>query len=241
VSWSTTIQNFAQYSLAASAMAVPITAIQACSKVLFSHLASLTAGGRRRIYGSASRSLLLVWVFLVPFYFLLDRVITRFLPKYIPCLGYARVLLLGIPFVAAIQILQMSYAYLNGMQKRFLIRTAGVLAIALGLSLGVVSLTGSLKAVALAQVAILGGWWLFNELTLQRLTAQRAGDWLRFAGVYALAASSYWWASRPGMQVEAAVAIYYLSAGIIAAVGCRDELNFFLGLLTRSTARVGQG
>jgi O-antigen/teichoic acid export membrane protein len=241
LSWSATIQNFAQYSLAASAMAVPITAIQACSKVFFSHLASLTEGGRRRIYSSALRAVLMVWVFLLPFYFLLELVIARFLPKYTPCLEYARILLLGIPFVAAIQILQTSYAYLNGMQKRFLVRTIVVLAIALGLSSVVVSVAGSLRAVAILQVAILGLWWLFNELTLQRLTAQRATDWLKFFLVYALAASSYWLTSRPGIRPEAAVGIYYLSAGIIAGLGCRDELKFFFKLLTGSRARMGQG
>jgi|SRR5882724_3596455 len=231
LSWSVTIQNFAQYSLAASAMAVPITAIQACSKVFFSHLASLTEDGRRQIYGSASRAVLVVWIFLLPFYFVLELVIVRFLPKYTPCLDYARVLLLGIPFVATIQILQISYAYLNGIQKRFLVRTVIVLAIALGLSTGVVFLRGSLRAMALLQVAILGGWWLFNELTLRNLTAQRTNDWLKFLGVYALAASSYWFTSRPVMRAETAIAIYYLSAGIIVGFGCREELNFFFRLL----------
>jgi O-antigen/teichoic acid export membrane protein len=100
VSWAATIQGFAQYSLAASAMAVPITAIQACSKVFFSHLAGVTSEGRRRIYGIISRTLLMAWAILLPYYFALNLFLRHFLPKYEPSLAYARILLLGIPFLA---------------------------------------------------------------------------------------------------------------------------------------------
>ena len=80
-------------------------------RVFFHDLAGVTQHGRVRIYGISSRTLLLAWVILLPYYFALDVFVRRFLPRYIPSLAYARILLLGIPFLAAIQILQMSYAH----------------------------------------------------------------------------------------------------------------------------------
>jgi hypothetical protein len=107
-------------------------AIQACSKVFFSHLAGVTPEGRKRIYGISTRTLLIAWAVLLPYYFALDVFVRHFLPRYVPSLQYARILLLGMPFLAAIQILQMSYACLNGIQHQFLAKTAGALVASLG-------------------------------------------------------------------------------------------------------------
>ncbi len=228
VSWAATIQNFAQYSLAASAMSVPIMAIQACSSVFFSHLANVTTDGRKRIYGIASRTLLVAWVILLPYYFALDAFVRHILPRYIPSLGYARLLLLGIPFLAAIQILQMSYAYLNGMQRHFLAQTAAVLAVSLGVTSFAAFHASSLRIVAGVQVVVLGAWWLSNEWTLRNLTGQRGRDWIAFAGVYVLAGASYWVTTGPWLNVGAAIGIYYLSVAIIVSLCCRDELKVLL-------------
>jgi O-antigen/teichoic acid export membrane protein len=232
-SWAATIQNFAQYSLAASAMALPFTAIQACSKVFFSYLAGVPTEGRKRIYGISSRVLLMAWVILLPYYFALGVFIHRFLPRYVPSLGYARVLLMGVPFLAAIQILQMSYAYLNGTQKQFLGRTVVVLGVALGVSSLVAFGVGSLWGLAAVQVAILGAWWLFNEWTLRTVTGQTMGDWMRFAGIYAWAGVSYWLTSGSELGIAVVVGLYYLSAAVIAVVGCRDELRLILSEITQ--------
>jgi hypothetical protein len=213
-------------------MAVPITAIQACSKVLFSHLAGVTPDGRIRIYGVSSRTLLVAWAILLPYYFALNVFVRQFLPKYIPSLGYARVLLLGIPFLAAIQILQMSYAFLNGMQKHFLARTVAVLIVSLGLTSLAAFHADSLGIVARVQVAILCAWWIFNEWTLRNLTGQTRRDWTRFAGVYGLAGTSYWAATSPGLNIGAAVGLYYLSAAIIVSLCCRVELKLILSEIT---------
>ncbi|MGC2803863.1 MAG: hypothetical protein WCA41_18660, partial [Candidatus Acidiferrum sp.] len=177
VSWAATIQNFAQYSLAASAMAVPIMAIQACSRVFFSHLAGVKQDKRKQLYDISSRTLLIAWALLLPYYFALDVFIRHFLPRYVPSLTYARILLLGIPFVVAIQILQMSYAYLCGLQKHFLGRTAAVLAVSLAVTSFAAFHADSLRVVAELQVAILGAWWLLNEWTLRDLTGETAGSW----------------------------------------------------------------
>jgi O-antigen/teichoic acid export membrane protein len=228
VSWAAKIQDFAQYSLAASALAVPIMVIQVCSNVFFSHLAGITPEGRRHIYGISSRMLLIVWAVLLPYYFALNVFIRHFLPKYAPSLQYARVLLLGIPFVAAIQVLQMSYVYLNGMQKRFLVQTAVVLAISLGMTSFAALHTGSLRSVAGVQVAVLAAWWLFNEWTLRKLTGEYAGAWVGFLALYTLVSVSYWLTSNGGLSTATSVWIYSVIVAIILGLGYRDRMRLLL-------------
>ena len=240
VSWAATIQNFAQYSLAASAMGVPITAIMACSNVFFSHLAGVTPGGRKRIYGISSRALLIAWSVMLPYYLALDMFVRHFLPKYTASLQYARVMLLGIPFFAAIQILQMSYAYLSGTQRQFLARTLVVLAVSFGMTSFAAFHGASLQIVAGVQVAILAGWWLFNEWSLRNLTAETRRDWTRFAGVYALVGASYWVATSPGLSMGAAVGLYYLSVAIIVSLGCRAEVKLIFDEITGSRQATGE-
>lgn len=225
VSWAASIQQFAQYSMAASAMAVPITVIQACSKVFFSHLAGVESDGRKRIYGTSSRMLLIAWAVLLPYYFALEIFIHRFLPKYIPSLQYARVLLLAIPFLANLQILQMSYAYLHGSQRKFLIQTVAVLAFTLGLTSFVAFEFGGLRLVAGIQVVILAAWWLFNEVTLKGMTGQGRAAWAKFIGVYLFSAGAYWVTSTPGVELVRALTAYYLCVAIAVLFGCRGELK----------------
>jgi len=52
--------------------------------------------------------LVLAWSLLLPYFFVLEVFVRRFLPKYVPGLGIAGILLLGVSFLAGIQILHMS-------------------------------------------------------------------------------------------------------------------------------------
>lgn len=228
LSWAGTIQNFAQYSLAASAMTVPITGIQACSKVCFSHLAAATSDARKSVYGHSSRLLLIAWTIALPYYFALDMFVRHFLPKYGPSLRYARILLLGIPFLAAILILQMSYAYLNGGQKLFLARTVAVLGAALGLSALVAFWLGSLTALAEMQVVIVGCWWFFNEWTLREFTGQSVRDWIKFSSVFVLVGLAYWLATDRLVEISTSLLIYYLIVGMILVSVCRADIRLAL-------------
>ena len=226
VSWSATIQDFAQYSLAGSAMAIPITAIQACSKVFFSHLSRVTADGRKRVYGISSRVLLMAWTVLLPYYFALSLFIRHFLPKYTPSLVYARILLLAIPFVAAIQILQVSFAYLNGMQRRFLWQSIVVLALTLGISSVAAFGTRSLQIVAGVQVVMLGSWWLVNEWRLRKLTGENLSASLRFLGIYLPVSAIYWVITSASTAQHPMIGtlIYYVCAAVLLILLCRSEL-----------------
>lgn len=228
VSWAATIQDFAQYSLAASAMAVPLTAIQACNNVFFPHLAGVAPEERKRIYGITSRTLLIVWAILLPYYFALDVSIRHFLPKYVPSLPYARILLLGIPFLAAVQILQSSYAYLSGAQKQFMTWTGIVLVLSLGTTSFAAFHTGSLRIVAGVQVAVLGSWWLFNEYALRNLTGESLKDWIKYLSIYGLASGSYWLATTWNLRgAGLSVLSYYVGIGVVLMLICRRELRIW--------------
>jgi O-antigen/teichoic acid export membrane protein len=237
VSWAASIQEFAQYSLAASAMAVLTTAIQACSKVFFSHLASVTPERRKTIYGASARLLLIAWAILLPFYFALQLFIRHALPKYFPSLAYARIMLLGIPFLGMIQILQMSYAYLHGAQRRFLVQTVVALVFSFGVTSIVAFHVGSLRLVAAVQVAILGAVWIFNEIASHRMTNQRWQEWAGFVVVYLVAAVGYWVATNAMLLGWTAMAAYYVVIVSIIAVLFKTEVGFLGGLLSRALSR----
>ena len=235
-SWAASVQDFAQYSLAASAMAVPITAITACSKVFFPHLAELDQDQRKRVYGISSWLLLIAWIILLPYYFGLDIFVRHVLPKYIPSLRYARILLLAVPFIAVIQILQMSYAYLNGIQKKFLAQTVAALVVSIGLTSLAAFHARSLGVVAGTQVVVLGVWWLCNEWTLRSLTGQRGGDSAKFSGAYGLASLSYWIATAWTERAQVSVLVYYVGIAIVLMAFCREQLQLWGRMVLRARA-----
>jgi O-antigen/teichoic acid export membrane protein len=233
ISWTMSIQSFAQYSLAASTMAVPVAAIQAVYRVFFSHVASLDQQRQREIYRSASRLLLLCWSLLLPYYFALDAFVRYCLPQYVASLPIARMLLLGILFVGCIQVLHMSFSYLHGRQGLFLMGTLLMLAIGLGLTLLAVLSLRSLLAVAVAQVITLGLWWLLNEFALRDLTGLTVRDWLKFLAVFGGAGFCYWIASRYGHGVLTSMLLYYASLAVVLGTTFRAELRLVPKLLAQ--------
>ena len=168
---------------------------------------------------------------LLPYYFALDVFIRHFLPKYLPSLAYARILLLGIPFLAVIQILQMSFANLHGMQKRFLAWTAVVLTMGLGgVSLAAFH-ASSLRVVAATQVAILGLWWLLNEGSFRHVTRESMWGWAKFLGIYLLASGSYWLTTRGRQGVAISILEYYVLVSTGLLVIARSDLSRFVRLI----------
>ena len=179
VSATGSIYGFAQYSLAASVMAVPIAAIAAVSRVFFPHLAAVDPQHHQKAYHRASVLAFVCWSLSVPYYFVLERVVHYLLPKYIEGLPYARILLCGCAFLGSIQILQLSFSNIYRRQRQFLIWAFGAVVTSLLLAVLAATQLHSLRAVAASQVMAALIWWQINEWNLRDITGQRWGDWVR--------------------------------------------------------------
>lgn len=238
VSSALPITEFAQYSLAASTMFVPITAIAAVSRVFFSHAAAVEHDGRVKIYGHMSRFLLLAWSLLLPYFFVLEAFVQHFLPKYIPSLPVAGILVLSVIFLAGIQILHMSYFYLYGKQRQFLYQTVGALAVGAGVALVLAMSLHSLFAVAIGQVVVLALWWMGNEWTLRRTTSQSKRDWLRIFAVAGWSAASYGFALWSTENIGWRIPAYYLLVMLVLWFFCGDELRLVWRFIRANTVEV---
>jgi O-antigen/teichoic acid export membrane protein len=172
LSSSVSIYDFAQYSLAASTMMVPVTLIAAVAQVFFPHFAAADKDRHREKYGQTSRLIVLTWSVLLPYYFFLDFFVHRFLPRYVSTLPFARILLLGVLFLATIQILQSSVFNLYGKQRYFLVYSIGAVAVSIALTATAILFFHSLWLVAAMQVVALGIWWLFNACALKSLSGE---------------------------------------------------------------------
>lgn len=230
VSWVADIQDFAMYSLAASAVAVPMLLAQAVYKVVFSHLAGVSSNGRVRIYSRGSRLLVAAWLALLLYYFLLKLVIAHYLPKYLASLPIAAILLLGTVFLASVQVLQMSFAYLHGRQRQFLIRTVEMLVVGLIITVFAASVLRSLAGVAIAEVATVATWWFLNEWDMRDITGQSFRDWIRFLGITFFAGAGYAIALEFGHHLIFPALFYTLWAAFTAVLFCRSDLRFAASL-----------
>jgi len=219
------IYEFAQYSLAASAMFVPVTAITAVYRVFFSHVAALDRQNRAKVYSQVSKLLLIAWSLLLPYYFVLGAFVRQFLPKYEPSLPVARILLLGIIFFAGIQILHASFSYLDGRQREFL--TGSILAIAasFGLAFFLAAWLHSLFAVAAGQVVVLAFWWMLNEWRLRGFSGQRLRDWLKIVALFAWSAVSYEVSMALTPNAAFRVGIYYLLVVAVLVVSFPEQFR----------------
>jgi O-antigen/teichoic acid export membrane protein len=227
------IYDFAIYSLASSMMFVPVTGIAAIYRVFFSHVAAVEHEGRSKVYAHASKFLLLAWSILLPYYFLLEIIVRGFLHKYLDALPAARILLLGVIFLAGIQILHMSFAYIYEKQRQFLFVTAGALALSFSVGLLAAYLYHSLIIVAAGQVATLAIWWLVNEWSLRKITGQRWRDWLlilvTFLWSTAAFAAAMFYTANPAFRIL----VYYVILSACLFITCRPELRIARKLMTR--------
>jgi O-antigen/teichoic acid export membrane protein len=235
VSSALPIYDFAQYSLASSMMFVPVAAIAAVYRVFFSHVAAVEHEGRARVYARASRFLLLAWSLLLPYFFVLDVFVRHFLPKYVEALPAAGILLLGVIFLAGIQILHMSFAYLYGKQRQFLLLTASALLVSFAVALVLAIGLRSLVAVAIGQIGVLALWWLANEWTLRNTTDQRWTDRLRLTSVFAWSAISYVVAMKSAGNVGLRTLIYYALVAGCLVLACSPEIRTAWKLLSRAS------
>jgi O-antigen/teichoic acid export membrane protein len=225
LSSAVSIYHFAQYSLAASTMMVPLAIISAAARVFFPHLAASDRGEHPEIYGQATRLIVVVWCVLLPYYFAVDVFVHRFLHAYVESLPVARTLLLGVLFIAAIQILQSSLFNLYGKQKHFLFYSIIAVGFSLVLAGTAVFFFGSLLLVAGMQVVSIGMFWLFNAWRLRSLTGESWRDFSLVVFNFAWSAISLWLAFSWTPNFVFRTLLYWLLAIGPLALTCGDEMR----------------
>jgi hypothetical protein len=156
------------------------------------------------------------------------------LPKYLLALPIAGILLLGVLFLAEIQILHMSFAYLYGKQRQFLFLTVGALLFAFSITLVMAIWLGSLVAIAVGQVGALVLWWFVNEWSLRKTTGQRWIDRLQLVSVFAWSVMSYWIVMKSLDNVGLRIVAYYALVGGCLVFTCYPEMRILWKLLSRA-------
>jgi O-antigen/teichoic acid export membrane protein len=228
VSATSSIYSFAQYSLAASVMSVPIIAIAAVSRVFFPHLAVVEHRHHRKTYGGAQLFAFLLWSQLVPYYFLLEGIVRRFLPKYVDSLPYAAILLCGSIFLGSVQVLQLSFSNLYGHQRRFFGRALIVVGTSFPLALGAALWLHSLRAVAASQVISVLVWWCLNEWDLRDISGENWRDWTQLMAIVLGSVVSLWLASSLANNMFVKIVAYYAIVWVIVASIAYREIRVFL-------------
>ena len=168
VNLTQTIERFAVYSLSQSIIYVPITLIAAISRLAFSHFAKAEMESRPRLYGKVASLLTAVWALLLPYFFGVEWVIRRFLPKYVGGLVPGSILLLSVLFLSLIQITQLPAYSLSGQQRRFFASAVAAAAVAFATAWIGSVVFGTLEAVAWSQVLTAAVWWAANYAHLSR-------------------------------------------------------------------------
>jgi O-antigen/teichoic acid export membrane protein len=161
------IHDFAIYSLSQSTIYVPVTILAAVSRVVFSYFARLGEGDRATVYRKSTRVLTLLWMLSLPYYYLVESVVKRFLPKYVPGLPAGRILLLSVLFISLVQIVQLNTYSLKGRQRQFFVGSLFAVALAFITAWIGSRMIGTLTAIAWSQVITAMLWWIVNEYNLR--------------------------------------------------------------------------
>ena len=214
VNATASIYGFAQYTLAASVMSVPIAAIAAVSRVFFPHIAACAPEHHRKTYGLSAKLAFLCWSLTVPYYLVLARVVPIMLPKYLEGLPYAKVLLCGTVFLGSIQILQLSFSNIYGRQRQFLLSASAAVAVSLLLALLASTQLHSLKAVAASQVVSVLIWWQINEWNLRDVSGQTWRDWAQLLFLFGWSVLSLWASLELASGLFIRVMLYYLLTSV---------------------------
>jgi O-antigen/teichoic acid export membrane protein len=226
VNATASIYGFAQYSLAASVMAVPIAAIAAVSRVFFPHIAASDPHHHQKTYGRCAKFSFLCWSLTVPYYLVLARVVPTMLPKYVEGLPYAKVLLCGTVFLGSIQILQLSFSNIYGRQRQFLLCASVAVIGSLLLALLAATQLHSLTAVAASQVASVLIWWQINEWNLRDISGQTWRDWAQLLFLFGWSVLSLWATLEIVSGVFLRVILYYSFTSVFVMwIGAREATS----------------
>ncbi len=227
------IYDFAQYSLAASTMMVPLAVIAAASRAFFPHLAATEKEQHPEMYGQTLRLIVLTWAVLLPYYFAVDAFVHHFLPVYVRSLPVARILLLSVLFVAAIQILQSSVFNLYGRQRHYLFYSLIAVTGSMTLAVLAVLFFHSLLLVAAMQVVSLGVMWLFLASRLKSLTGESWRELARVLIVFAWCSLSLFLAFSWSSNLVIRGLYYTLLVAGPLTIACGNEVRS-LGRIIRN-------
>jgi hypothetical protein len=173
---------------------------------------------------------------MLPYFFVLELVVKHLLPKYAASLPVAGILLFGIFFLAEIQILHTSFAYINGKQREFLLLTILASVVTFGIGLAMAILVGSLVAIAVGQLVSLATWWFINDWVLRATTGQTWSRRFVLLAVFTWSVISYELATRFAQNVGVRILLYYLLVGVCLYSVCRPELE----ILSKLFKKIGE-
>jgi O-antigen/teichoic acid export membrane protein len=238
VSVSYSIHDFAIYSLAANALAVVNTIILSVSRVVFPYLSDgLSLETRIRAYWWGEACLIAIWAASLAGYFPLHWLIERLLPNYIASLPVLRLLMLTTGMTAIVYILHTNY-FRSSLRLRQMLLGCVVGLVAAGTFLAVARQTGRLPMMALATLAAICVWWLFNELLLQSLTRGNSRTLVRTILVYA--SCGLWFVFCASWKNHGVAFCAYLAvATLVVGLAYRSLLRTIPGTPRRLSIRFG--
>jgi O-antigen/teichoic acid export membrane protein len=193
------IEDFALYSLAANAMAIVLTMIQALARVVFPYLADgVSQQQRKQAFSFGHEIIFFVWSTSLLSYFVLEPLIRMLLPGYAGSIPILRWLMLPSGMTAIILVLHSNFFRIHRLQSRLL---AGVM-IGLTVLIGAIifATMAGLGMEGIAQAMCLGiaGWWLADELLLRGVTAFTIGRIMAVLAMTVFAAVVFIYASQFG-------------------------------------------
>ena len=219
------LHDFAIYSLSQSTIYVPITILAAVSRVAFSWFARAHLDDRASLYRSSTRLLTLLWMLLLPYFFVVDLVVRRFLPRYAQGLPAGLILLLSLLFLSLIQIIQLNTYSLEGRQRQFFLGSLLAVVVAFATAWLGSEKIGTLTAVAWSQVLTAALWWLGNEWMLRNQKLLRGTDVLVVQVTFCLSTAALYLTSMGSLAMPLRVALYYGVIGGPAFLLYRAEIE----------------
>lgn len=165
------ITQFAVYTFALSMGSLTTAFLQAIAQVFFPYISSSSTETRTKAYSLLKPTLVIFWAAILAAYFPFSVWIRHYLPHYADSLTLIAILLCTIGFSGQINILHANFFKIYRKQRRYFVLAGTSLIVAGALNLLIISLFGTLKAVATTAVISYSLWYLLNEMALQHIVA----------------------------------------------------------------------
>lgn len=151
--------KFAYYSFGVSMLNLFITLIGSISIVVYPYIAKLKNTGE---LFRVKKYIIIVSSIATSGFFVLEFIVTTFIPNYINSLSILSILIICIPFISIINILYSNLYKVNNMGKKYLRTSLFMLIIAVGLNICLVSLFNNIESIAYASLISLLIWYIYS-------------------------------------------------------------------------------